>query len=494
MAETTNPTGHASSERNLLGQQISPYLLQHAANPVHWRPWGRDALDEARERQVPVLLSVGYAACHWCHVMAHEFFEDPATAQVMNRLFVNIKVDREERPDIDHLYMSALHAMGEQGGWPLTMFLSPDGAPFWGGTYFPPTPRWGRPSFRQVLEAVAGAWRDRHDMVRQNAASLSAALRRLGAAPAGNLPGPDDLDRWRRVTSAWSTRSRAACAARRNSPTRRFFGSFGTTTRGPAAPRTRRGRAPAASHGTRRHLRPSRRRLRPLRHRRHMAGAPLREDALRQRATARAAGLRLRRSARPAAGEPRRGDDRLASARHAGRRRCERPSGVRRLRGRRQRGRGRPVLCLERVRDRRSPRRRLSPPSRPPTTSPTAGNWEGRTILRRVAPPLAEHEEASLARSRARLLFARARASASRPRRQGARRLERPCRDRAVPRRRRLPPTRLAAPRGTGFRLCASGNDRQGRTHRPCLAPRADQRGGHAGGPGGDGTSGDRAL
>jgi len=180
---------------NLLGGQNSPYLLQHAANPVNWRPWGRDALEEARQRHVPVLLSVGYAACHWCHVMAHESFEDPATAEVMNRLFVNIKVDREERPDIDHLYMSALQAMGEQGGWPLTMFLDADGEPFWGGTYFPPEPRWGRPSFRQVLEAVAAAWRDRHDMVRRNAASLAATLRELGRAPPGNVPAPADLDR-----------------------------------------------------------------------------------------------------------------------------------------------------------------------------------------------------------------------------------------------------------------------------------------------------------
>ena len=126
---------------NLLGRETSPYLLQHASNPVHWRPWGKAALDEAKAANKPILVSIGYAACHWCHVMAHESFEDPDTAALMNSLFVNIKIDREERPDIDHIYMSALQALGEQGGWPLTMFTTPDGTPFWGGTYFPPEPR-----------------------------------------------------------------------------------------------------------------------------------------------------------------------------------------------------------------------------------------------------------------------------------------------------------------------------------------------------------------
>ncbi len=179
---------------NLLRQETSPYLLQHADNPVHWRPWGAAALAEARETGKPILLSVGYAACHWCHVMAHESFEDAETAALMNKLFVNIKVDREERPDIDHLYMSALHATGEAGGWPLTMFLAPDGAPFWGGTYFPPEPRWGRPSFRQVLQAVADAYASDAEMVRHNTAALRQAVSRISAAAPGNLPGPSELD------------------------------------------------------------------------------------------------------------------------------------------------------------------------------------------------------------------------------------------------------------------------------------------------------------
>ncbi|MEJ0018850.1 MAG: thioredoxin domain-containing protein [Acetobacteraceae bacterium] len=179
---------------NLLRHETSPYLLQHADNPVHWRPWGVAALEEARAADKPILLSIGYAACHWCHVMAHESFEDPATAAVMNERFVNIKIDREERPDIDHLYMSALHAMGEQGGWPLTMFVAPDGAPFWGGTYFPPEPRWGRPSFRQVLLGVSDAWRGGHEMVAKNTAALRQMLARMSEANPGDLPAPVHLD------------------------------------------------------------------------------------------------------------------------------------------------------------------------------------------------------------------------------------------------------------------------------------------------------------
>ena len=144
--------------RNNLSGATSPYLLQHKDNPVHWREWGAAALGEAQASGKPILLSIGYAACHWCHVMAHESFEDAATAGLMNELFVNIKVDREERPDIDHIYMSALHALGEQGGWPLTMFLTGEGKPFWGGTYFPPVPSHGRPAFKTLLAAVAKAY------------------------------------------------------------------------------------------------------------------------------------------------------------------------------------------------------------------------------------------------------------------------------------------------------------------------------------------------
>lgn len=159
-------------QKNLLAEEASPYLRQHAQNPVYWRAWSQAALDEASTLDRPILLSVGYAACHWCHVMAHESFENDEIAGVMNRFFVNIKVDREERPDIDQIYMASLSAMGEQGGWPLTMFLTPDGKPFWGGTYFPPRSRYGRPGFVQVLEAVEKAWREKRDSLNQSAGGL----------------------------------------------------------------------------------------------------------------------------------------------------------------------------------------------------------------------------------------------------------------------------------------------------------------------------------
>jgi uncharacterized protein len=183
-----------AAPENLLGQETSPYLLQHAGNPVHWRPWGKAALAEAQAANKPIMVSIGYAACHWCHVMAHESFEDPTTAALMNSLFVNIKIDREERPDIDHIYMSALHALGEQGGWPLTMFTTPDGTPFWGGTYFPPEPRWGRPSFRQVLQGVADAFRTGAAAVTQNTKALTQFLETQAVASVGDVPGPAQLD------------------------------------------------------------------------------------------------------------------------------------------------------------------------------------------------------------------------------------------------------------------------------------------------------------
>jgi uncharacterized protein len=180
---------------NLLADATSPYLIQHAHNPVHWRQWGAAALREARERDRPILISIGYAACHWCHVMAHESFENEATAALMNRLFVNIKVDREERPDIDHIYMRALGALGQQGGWPLTMFLSADGAPLFGGTYWPPEPRWGRPSFPQILHAVDKAWAEKRDALLAQGANLTAFLAELAAPRAASALAPEDLSK-----------------------------------------------------------------------------------------------------------------------------------------------------------------------------------------------------------------------------------------------------------------------------------------------------------
>jgi hypothetical protein len=162
---------------NRLAAETSPYLLQHADNPVDWYPWGEEAFARARDEDLPVLLSVGYAACHWCHVMEHESFEDEETARLMNDRFVPVKVDREERPDVDGLYMDAVVAMTGHGGWPMTVFLTPDGRPFYGGTYFPPEPRHGMPSFSQVLEAVSEAYRTRRTDLEQQAELLVDAIR-----------------------------------------------------------------------------------------------------------------------------------------------------------------------------------------------------------------------------------------------------------------------------------------------------------------------------
>ncbi len=162
---------------NKLVSETSPYLLQHADNPVDWYPWGEEAFALAREQDKPILLSVGYAACHWCHVMAHESFEDEATAVVMNRHFVNVKVDREERPDVDSIYMNAIQALNGQGGWPMTVFLTPEGKPFYGGTYYPPVPRYSMPSFTQVLNSVANAWQTRRDEIENSADGIAEHLR-----------------------------------------------------------------------------------------------------------------------------------------------------------------------------------------------------------------------------------------------------------------------------------------------------------------------------
>src|SRR5919197_621940 len=178
---------------NRLAGETSPYLRQHQDNPVDWYPWGDEAFAEARRRDVPILLSVGYAACHWCHVMAHESFESPDVAALMNELFVNIKVDREERPDVDAIYMQALHLLGEHGGWPLTMFCTPAGEPFWGGTYFPYPARYGRPSFVDVLYGVAEAWRDKPQDVETNRSGLLQALRRNAASKAIEVGGDGPL-------------------------------------------------------------------------------------------------------------------------------------------------------------------------------------------------------------------------------------------------------------------------------------------------------------
>jgi len=173
---------------NRLAEETSPYLLQHKDNPVDWRPWGPEALEQAEREDKPVLLSVGYSACHWCHVMERESFEDEETAKLINESFVPIKVDREERPDVDDIYMEAVQGMTGQGGWPLTVFLDPEGVPFYGGTYFPPEPRQGMPSFRQVLEATSGAYRNQREELREASARIRESLGAVGRVEQSREP------------------------------------------------------------------------------------------------------------------------------------------------------------------------------------------------------------------------------------------------------------------------------------------------------------------
>ncbi len=181
---------------NRLAREHSPYLLQHAANPVEWFPWGEDAFSRARTEDKPIFLSVGYSTCHWCHVMEHESFENESVAAVLNEHFVSIKVDREERPDVDRVYMTFVQATTGSGGWPMSVWLTPDLKPFYGGTYFPPASRWGRPGFIDILREIARVWRAGSESVRQSADALTTQLRGAGqAAPGAAVPEPEALQR-----------------------------------------------------------------------------------------------------------------------------------------------------------------------------------------------------------------------------------------------------------------------------------------------------------
>ncbi|MBK1645253.1 thioredoxin domain-containing protein [Thiocapsa imhoffii] len=193
---STSHQGHSGRVRNRLATSTSPYLQQHADNPVDWWPWCPEALELARSTDRPIVLSIGYSACHWCHVMAHESFADPSTAELMNAGFVNIKVDREERPDLDKIYQRAHQLLTERsGGWPLTLFLTPsDQTPFFAGTYFPPEPRHGLPAFKQVLQGVERAYRGQQTVIATQNARLTAALRQLEPRPAAELPTPRAID------------------------------------------------------------------------------------------------------------------------------------------------------------------------------------------------------------------------------------------------------------------------------------------------------------
>src|SRR5881275_1846853 len=181
---------------NRLAQEKSPYLLQHADNPVDWYPWGEEAFAKARRENKPIFLSIGYSTCHWCHVMAHESFENAEVATILNRDFVPVKLDREERPDLDRVYMTYVQQTTGHGGWPMSVWLTPDLKPFYGGTYFPPSSRWGRPGFVEILQEIARVWQADRTKVAQSADALTGQLRSLErAAPASSLPGEGALAR-----------------------------------------------------------------------------------------------------------------------------------------------------------------------------------------------------------------------------------------------------------------------------------------------------------
>src|SRR5499426_2846462 len=179
---------------NRLAHERSPYLLQHANNPVEWYPWGEEAFARARAEDKPIFLSIGYSTCHWCHVMEHESFEEDAIAAVLNEHFVSIKVDREERPDVDRVYMSFVQGTTGSGGWPMSVWLTPDLKPFYGGTYFPPTSRWGRPGFVEILREIARVWQGEREKVARSAESLTAQLRAVErTSPTWTIPSADAL-------------------------------------------------------------------------------------------------------------------------------------------------------------------------------------------------------------------------------------------------------------------------------------------------------------
>ncbi|MEJ7638144.1 MAG: DUF255 domain-containing protein, partial [Singulisphaera sp.] len=187
LAPRPTPMAHTSTEHpaNRLAGETSPYLLQHAYNPGEWYPWGPEAIARSKAEDKPIFLSVGYSACHWCHVMERESFEDPAIAALMNGHFINVKVDREERPDLDQIYMAAVQAMTQHGGWPMSVFLTPELQPFYGGTYYPPTDSRGMPGFPRILQGVHHAWKERREEIVSSAGEMTAHLRAVGTVPAG---------------------------------------------------------------------------------------------------------------------------------------------------------------------------------------------------------------------------------------------------------------------------------------------------------------------
>ena len=288
---------------NHLIYENSPYLLQHAHNPVDWYPWGPEALAKARNENKPIFLSIGYAACHWCHVMAHESFEDPATSAFMNEHFVCIKVDREERPDLDNIYMAATQALTGSGGWPMSVFLTPDLRPFYAGTYFPPVRRYNMPAFQEVLSSLASAWREQRGEVDRVSGQVLEHIRAsVAGASSPRAFTEEDLDAITKSLldsydwgyGGWGSAPKFPQPMLIEYLLRRAcqdFSSGGTAAQS--------GTARAASHGARGHVRCGRRRLLAVFDRQFLARATLREDALRQRAISAGLSARVADHARP---------------------------------------------------------------------------------------------------------------------------------------------------------------------------------------------------
>ena len=302
---------------NRLAGETSPYLLQHKDNPVDWYPWGPDAMAAAALLDKPILLSVGYSACHWCHVMERESFEDAQIAALMNQLFVNIKVDREERPDVDSVYMAAVQAMTGHGGWPMTVFLTPEGRPFYGGTYFPPEDRGGLPSFPRVLQSVAHAFTTQRGDILGNSSRVIGAIQAQSAPRQGSGPLDHELlDHASMVVISDADRRNGGFGLQPKFPqpmVHEFLLRYWKQTSSADALGNREN--DTGKDGARRDFRSDRRRISPLLDRLGMAGAALREDAVRQRVVGGAVPARLASDGRAAVPAGRREDAGLRAER-----------------------------------------------------------------------------------------------------------------------------------------------------------------------------------
>jgi uncharacterized protein YyaL (SSP411 family) len=272
----------AKKHTNRLIDETSPYLQQHAHNPVDWYPWGDEAFAKAKAEDKAIMVSIGYSACHWCHVMEHESFEDEETARLMNENFVNIKVDMEERPDVDQIYMQFVQITTGRGGWPMTVFITPEKVPFFGGTYFPPEPRYGMPGFRQILLGVADAWQNRREEIMLSATDILGELRRaeMGGSSGAISPALADAA-FQSFDRSFDATNGGFGGAPKFPPSMAMEFLLRYHNREPSGPRD--GAQNGRKNGPRRHLRSTGRGISPLFRRRRLAGAAFRKDALRQR-------------------------------------------------------------------------------------------------------------------------------------------------------------------------------------------------------------------